>query len=181
MAAAVALAVRERPGGGDWHRGGAEGEGPGPRSACSARAGTEERLTSGSPACRGCSSETTTLAHEIPYVATATIADLRDLEAKVERAMGMRGARYLHVLVTCPLGWGAAASDSVRIARLAVQSGSSPSSGSRRPQPPTLRTALMDKPFAITLEIGSSLANKTGSWRTERPLYVRNTAPCAGG
>jgi pyruvate ferredoxin oxidoreductase beta subunit len=63
------------------------------------------------------------LAHEIPYVATATIADLHDLEAKVERAMGMRGARYLHVLVTCPLGWGAAASDSVRIARLATQSG----------------------------------------------------------
>jgi pyruvate ferredoxin oxidoreductase beta subunit len=63
------------------------------------------------------------LAHEIPYVATATIADLHDLETKVERAMGMRGARYLHVLVTCPLGWGAAACDSVRIARLAVRSG----------------------------------------------------------
>src|SRR4051794_38374056 len=39
----------------------------------------------------------------------------------------------------------------------------------------------MNKPFASTLEIGSSLANKTGSWRTERPVYVRNTAPCAGG
>jgi len=63
------------------------------------------------------------LAHEIPYVATATIADLHDLEAKVERAMGMHGARYLHVLVTCPLGWGAEAHDSVRIARLATQSG----------------------------------------------------------
>jgi pyruvate ferredoxin oxidoreductase beta subunit len=63
------------------------------------------------------------LAHEIPYVATATIADLHDLEAKVEKAMGMHGARYLHVLVTCPLGWGAAACDSVGIARLATQSG----------------------------------------------------------
>ena len=30
----------------------------------------------------------------------------------------------------------------------------------------------MDKPFAITLDVGSSLANKTGSWRTERPQYV---------
>jgi NADPH-dependent glutamate synthase beta subunit-like oxidoreductase len=38
----------------------------------------------------------------------------------------------------------------------------------------------MDTPFAITLDVGSSLANKTGSWRTERPVYVRNTAPCAG-
>jgi pyruvate ferredoxin oxidoreductase beta subunit len=63
------------------------------------------------------------LAHEIPYVATATIADLHDLERKVERAMDMRGARYLHVLVTCPLGWGAAACDSVRLARLATQTG----------------------------------------------------------
>lgn len=38
----------------------------------------------------------------------------------------------------------------------------------------------MDTPFAITLQTGSSLANKTGSWRTERPAYVRNQAPCAG-
>ena len=38
------------------------------------------------------------MAHEIPYVATATVADLRDLEAKVEKAMGLRGARYLHIL-----------------------------------------------------------------------------------
>src|SRR3954470_12245366 len=63
------------------------------------------------------------LAHEIPYVATATIADLHDLEAKVERAMAVRGARYLHVLVTCPLGWGSAACDSIGIARLATQTG----------------------------------------------------------
>jgi NADPH-dependent glutamate synthase beta subunit-like oxidoreductase len=36
----------------------------------------------------------------------------------------------------------------------------------------------MDKPFAITLDVGSSLANKTGSWRTERAVYVHNPAPC---
>ena len=48
------------------------------------------------------------MAHEIPYVATATVADLRDLEYKVERAMELRGARYLHVFVPCPLGWGSA-------------------------------------------------------------------------
>jgi pyruvate ferredoxin oxidoreductase beta subunit len=63
------------------------------------------------------------MAHEIPYVATATIADLRDLEAKVEYAMSMHGPRYLHVLVTCPLGWGCGASESVKIARLATQCG----------------------------------------------------------
>lgn len=63
------------------------------------------------------------MAHEIPYVATATVADLRDLEAKVTKAMTFRGARYLHVLVPCPLGWGSASCDTVKIARLATQSG----------------------------------------------------------
>jgi NADPH-dependent glutamate synthase beta subunit-like oxidoreductase len=36
----------------------------------------------------------------------------------------------------------------------------------------------MQKPFAITLDVGSSLANKTGSWRTERPVYVDRLPPC---
>src|SRR5512143_1702511 len=36
----------------------------------------------------------------------------------------------------------------------------------------------MKKPFAITLDPGSSLANKTGSWRTERPVYVHRLPPC---
>jgi pyruvate ferredoxin oxidoreductase beta subunit len=63
------------------------------------------------------------MAHRIPYVATATVADLRDLEAKVRRAMELRGARYLHVLVPCPLGWGTESAETVRIARLATQSG----------------------------------------------------------
>ncbi len=34
------------------------------------------------------------------------------------------------------------------------------------------------KPFAITLEPGSSLANKTGSWRDKRPVYVHRLPPC---
>ena len=63
------------------------------------------------------------MAHEIPYVATATVADLHDLEDKVTHAMSLRGARYLHVLVPCPLGWAADSKETVRLARLAVQCG----------------------------------------------------------
>ena len=37
------------------------------------------------------------------------------------------------------------------------------------------------KPFAITLDVGSSRANKTGSWRTERPEYVHRMPPCNHG
>ncbi len=63
------------------------------------------------------------MAHNIPYVATASVADLHDLEAKVAKAMTIHGARYLHVMVPCPLGWGSASELTIRIARLAVESG----------------------------------------------------------
>ena len=63
------------------------------------------------------------IAHNIPYVATATVADLHDLERKVVKAMSIRGARYIQVHVPCPLGWGSASHDTIRLARLAVESG----------------------------------------------------------
>ncbi len=39
----------------------------------------------------------------------------------------------------------------------------------------------MEKPFAITLDPGSSLANRTGSWRTTRPVYLDRLPPCNAG
>jgi pyruvate ferredoxin oxidoreductase beta subunit len=66
------------------------------------------------------------MAHNIPYVATATVADLRDLEYKVRKAMRMRGARYIQVFVPCPLGWGTASHDTIRMARLAKETGMFP-------------------------------------------------------
>jgi pyruvate ferredoxin oxidoreductase beta subunit len=63
------------------------------------------------------------MAHFIPYVATASVADLHDLEAKVTKAMGMSGARYIHVHVPCPLGWGSKPCDTIQLARLAVETG----------------------------------------------------------
>ncbi|MGX1916083.1 NAD(P)-binding protein [Streptomyces phaeochromogenes] len=37
---------------------------------------------------------------------------------------------------------------------------------------------MKEKPFAITLDVGSSLANRTGAWRTEHPEYVHRLPPC---
>lgn len=37
---------------------------------------------------------------------------------------------------------------------------------------------MSSKPFAITLDVGSSLANRTGTWRTLRPVYVNRLPPC---
>ncbi|RKZ37142.1 MAG: pyruvate ferredoxin oxidoreductase [Gammaproteobacteria bacterium] len=63
------------------------------------------------------------MAHGIPYVATASVHNLHDLEAKVQRAMGIHGARYIQVFVPCPLGWGSKPSDTVKVARYGVESG----------------------------------------------------------
>ncbi len=63
------------------------------------------------------------MAHMIPYVATASVANLRDLESKVIRAIGISGARYIHIHVPCPLGWGSAPDATIKVARLAVESG----------------------------------------------------------
>jgi pyruvate ferredoxin oxidoreductase beta subunit len=63
------------------------------------------------------------MAHGIPYVATASVADLHDLEAKVTRAIDIRGARYIHIFVPCPLGWGSEPHDTIKVARLAQECG----------------------------------------------------------
>jgi pyruvate ferredoxin oxidoreductase beta subunit len=63
------------------------------------------------------------MAHGIPYVATASVADLHDLEAKITAAMEVHGARYVHIQVPCPLGWGADPSHTIRLARLSIECG----------------------------------------------------------
>ena len=63
------------------------------------------------------------MAHRIPYVATASVSNLRDLERKVKFAMEIHGARYIHIFVPCPLGWGSASEDTIKLARLAVETG----------------------------------------------------------
>jgi len=92
---------------------------PAARTATTMAVGAEPGATFG----QGKNLPLIAMAHEIPYVATATVADLRDLEAKVEKAMSLHGARYLHVLVPCPLGWGAASHDTIKLARLARETG----------------------------------------------------------
>ena len=61
------------------------------------------------------------VAHRIPYAATASIAFPGDLIAKVERAAALRGTRFLHVLSPCPPGWRTDPDQTIRLARLAVE------------------------------------------------------------
>ncbi len=60
------------------------------------------------------------LAHNIPYVATASPDDAEDLIIKVRKALLIPGASYLRVLAPCPPGWGYAAKDSIKLSKAAV-------------------------------------------------------------
>ncbi len=60
-------------------------------------------------------------AHRIPYAASASVAFPEDLMAKVAKAKGIRGMRFLHILAPCPSGWKYEPDLTIRLARLAVE------------------------------------------------------------
>jgi len=63
------------------------------------------------------------VAHNIPYVATACPSYPFDLMAKVEKAVATQGPAYVHILSVCPTGWRCPADLTIRIGRLAVETG----------------------------------------------------------
>jgi pyruvate ferredoxin oxidoreductase beta subunit len=63
------------------------------------------------------------LAHGTPYVATASIAYPLDYIQKVQKAAEIRGPSYIHLYASCPPGWGVDPSHSIKVARLAVETG----------------------------------------------------------
>lgn len=61
------------------------------------------------------------VAHEIPYVATASPYYWRDLILKVRRGLEVNGPAFLHVLAPCPRGWRSDPARSIELSRLAVE------------------------------------------------------------
>lgn len=66
------------------------------------------------------------VAHNIPYVATATHGYPFDLMEKVRKAAATPGPAYVHILSVCPTGWRSATDTVIRQSRLAVQTGMFP-------------------------------------------------------
>jgi pyruvate ferredoxin oxidoreductase beta subunit len=66
------------------------------------------------------------VAHDIPYVATACPSYPFDLMEKVGKAVATKGPSYLHVLSPCPTGWRHGGDLSVKMGRLAVETGAFP-------------------------------------------------------
>jgi pyruvate ferredoxin oxidoreductase beta subunit len=60
-------------------------------------------------------------AHNIPYVAQASISDWKDLTAKSEKAFAVEGPAFINVFAPCPRGWRIPYNMSVAIAKSAVQ------------------------------------------------------------
>lgn len=63
------------------------------------------------------------LAHGCNYVATATVGNVIDIETKVKKALTIKGPKYLQILVTCVPGWYTDSKDTIKVARLAQQTG----------------------------------------------------------
>lgn len=63
------------------------------------------------------------IAHNIPYAATASVFNLKDLCRKVERAKDVKGFRFIHILTPCPPGWNYDPSKTIEIAKLADKIG----------------------------------------------------------
>ncbi len=62
-------------------------------------------------------------AHNIDYVATASAAYPLDLYDKIVKAKAIPGPKYIHVHTPCPAGWGFSTRYTVKIGRMAVESG----------------------------------------------------------
>ncbi len=62
-------------------------------------------------------------AHNIPYAASASVAYPKDIEKKVKKALALKGPKFLHIFVPCPLGWRYDASLTVKVAKLVVETG----------------------------------------------------------
>lgn len=61
--------------------------------------------------------------HGSKYVATASIGYPQDLQKKIKKAMQVKGARYIHIHSPCPIGWRFDSSQTIKISKLAVQTG----------------------------------------------------------
>ncbi|HEY5586925.1 MAG TPA: thiamine pyrophosphate-dependent enzyme [Ruminiclostridium sp.] len=62
-------------------------------------------------------------AHHIKYAATASIGNIPDYIRKVEKAKNINGTSYIHVAAPCPTGWGIESSDTISIAKEAIECG----------------------------------------------------------
>jgi len=63
------------------------------------------------------------LAHRVKYVATTTVGYPHDIQNKVKKALSIEGPKYIQILVPCVPGWGTNSADTIKLGKLAQQTG----------------------------------------------------------
>jgi pyruvate ferredoxin oxidoreductase beta subunit len=61
------------------------------------------------------------VAHDMPYVATASPYYWKDLITKARKGIEVNGPAFLHVFAPCPRGWRSESSKSIELSKLAVE------------------------------------------------------------
>ncbi|HOB74579.1 MAG TPA: thiamine pyrophosphate-dependent enzyme [Phycisphaerae bacterium] len=61
------------------------------------------------------------IAHDLPYVAQASVHRFPDMLSKLQKAIAVRGPSFVNVLSTCPVGWGMTTDEVLTAAELAVE------------------------------------------------------------
>ncbi len=117
------------------------------------------------------------MAHGIPYVATATVADLKDLEYKVQKAMTFHGARYIQIMVPCPLGWGCASSATITVSRLAAETGFYPIYEAEYGKITSVRKIKQKQPVINFLKLQRRYAHLTGK-KADPKVLANDQALC---
>jgi pyruvate ferredoxin oxidoreductase beta subunit len=62
-------------------------------------------------------------AHNIPYAASASVANLKDLQKKIKKAKEADGPSFVHIHTPCPTGWAYDPGLTVSVAKKAVSTG----------------------------------------------------------
>ncbi|MDI6845053.1 MAG: 3-methyl-2-oxobutanoate dehydrogenase subunit beta [Candidatus Saccharicenans sp.] len=93
-------------------------------------------------------------AHGIPYIATASVAYPEDMVKKFKKAREIRGTRFILIFAPCPAGWKSRPEDTIKLARLAVQTGYFPLIEIEKGEKWTLNLKLKErKPIAEYLKL----------------------------
>jgi pyruvate ferredoxin oxidoreductase beta subunit len=92
------------------------------------------------------------LAHGIQYVATASVCFPQDLIRKVKKAISIKGPKYIQVHTPCCIGWGFDPSETIEVARLAVDTGLVPIYSIEKGKPMEVRKVTDKKPVETYLK-----------------------------
>ncbi len=63
------------------------------------------------------------MAHNVPYVATASVGHIQDFINKFEKAKKIKGFRFIQVYTPCPTGWRSDTAKTIELCKLAVDTG----------------------------------------------------------